>query len=545
MSLTITVDIEPQVSSCKTDNLTALGKKSLSRVTSEPDLSDSGRSSFVSDNLFLYPGELLSDEEFSQEFSSSAPSRRSSADFVVSAADDDRDAAPSSSIPVPPPPPPLPGQLRSMFDLVGLDSPLHSRCLRRRSESILSLNSIPSSPSPSPHRLTHFRQLQVRNLVPIYALDHMLDNVQRICVGCGTYIYDLEVKLQECCSTIACSVCLSHTFSHVYSQENYDLLKESFDDFSLPCINPSCRLYLAYGDFNVSKNMVTCIVCFDEIPERKNKRKCCSEAVCKSCIQQIIRVNVEDEGNIHIVCPNPDCKAGVITQEEALKHLSGEAREKYQRLQLLECGEDGRKTCPNCCLITEHKLPGRFSRFKEDKVRITCSACQYAWCFRCHAPWHDNMSCRQFQRGDKQFKNWTKSKSTTGTANCQRCPLCQVYIQRSSGCDHMTCNRCKTEFCYKCGGFYNGLPGLGDHHEPTSIFGCKYNYKPNRPLQRKAVRGGYVAAKLAMLTGYPVLFVAGLAVVVVVGAVALPVYGGYKYYKYKKRTRKLYRRRRH
>ena len=167
---------------------------------------------------------------------------------------------------------------------------------------------------------------------------------------------------------------------------------------------------------------------------------------------------------------------------------------------------------------------------------ITCSQCQFVWCFHCHAPWHHDITCKEFLRGDKHFKRWRTSKSSTGAANCQKCPLCRVPIQRSTGCDHMTCNRCSTEFCYKCGGLYNGFPGLGNHYKNTSIFGCKYSYKANKPVQRKAIRGGYLGAKLAMLTGYPVLFVAGLAVAVVVGAVALPIYGGYRYYKFKKRT---------
>ncbi|TFK47505.1 hypothetical protein OE88DRAFT_764952 [Heliocybe sulcata] len=29
------------------------------------------------------------------------------------------------------------------------------------------------------------------------------------------------------------------------------------------------------------------------------------------------------------------------------------------------------------------------------------------------------------------------------------CPGCRVPVERTAGCDHMTC-RCKTEFCYKC-----------------------------------------------------------------------------------------------
>lgn len=110
----------------------------------------------------------------------------------------------------------------------------------------------------------------------------------------------------------------------------------------------------------------------------------------------------------------------------------------------------------------------------------------------------------------------------------------------------MTCNRCDTHFCYKCGGRFIEIPGLGDHYTRTSVLGCKYNYKNGKqPLKRKAVRGGYFGAKAAMLAGYPFLFVAGVVIVVTVGAVALPIYGGYKIYKYHKNTRRVRRRHRH
>lgn len=42
-----------------------------------------------------------------------------------------------------------------------------------------------------------------------------------------------------------------------------------------------------------------------------------------------------------------------------------------------------------------------------------------------------------------------------------------------------------------------------------------------------------------MLTGYPVLFVAGVGVVLLVGAVALPIYAGYRFYKFKKNTQQI------
>ena len=34
-----------------------------------------------------------------------------------------------------------------------------------------------------------------------------------------------------------------------------------------------------------------------------------------------------------------------------------------------------------------------------------------------------------------------------------RCPKCGAPIEKTSGCNHMTC-RCKNEFCYYCGKNY-------------------------------------------------------------------------------------------
>ena len=355
--------------------------------------------------------------------------------------------------------------------------------------------------------------------------------VPQICAVCLIPTYDRpDINVMNCCKARVCTSCMT------------DLLVRN--PVPMPCPNPACSFKSDNLTTDSNRPKAECIVCLDQVDQMLHTRRCCSQVVCQNCTREIVRTAIESEGKAHIPCPNPDCERGAIERDEIIKHVSGDLREKYERFRLQESGERGKKTCPNCCLVTEHRLPSRFKRFRAEDVRIQCEACQFAWCFRCHAPWHQDTTCKQFRRGEKQFKVWTKSKTRTGTANCQKCPLCRVYIQRSTGCDHMTCNRCKTHFCYKCGGLYNGVIGLGDHHTATSIFGCKYNYKVDRPAQRKAVRGGYLGAKLAMLTGYPVLFVAGAAVVVVVGVVALPIYAACKYYKFKKRTNSLYRRRR-
>ena len=64
-----------------------------------------------------------------------------------------------------------------------------------------------------------------------------------------------------------------------------------------------------------------------------------------------------------------------------------------------------------------------------------------------------------------------------------------MSIQRSSGCDTMTCSRCQTLFCYRCGGRYYSSKYFGNHFSRLSVFGCKYRYRPNEPIKRRMIRG--------------------------------------------------------
>ena len=69
------------------------------------------------------------------------------------------------------------------------------------------------------------------------------------------------------------------------------------------------------------------------------------------------------------------------------------------------------------------------------------------------------------------------------------------------------------------------IPGVGSHRTKLSIFGCKYFYISNT-IKRRAVRGSYLAAKIATLTGYPFLFAGGVALLLGAITVAVPIYVG-------------------
>ena len=278
-----------------------------------------------------------------------------------------------------------------------------------------------------------------------------------------------------------------------------------------------------------------CIVCLDEAVAVTN-RPCCSKNVCKDCMTQMVRLSVT-EGKVLIKCPNTECDE-LLADKEIVQFIGQDSdlENKYDRFRLDYVKEGNKKTCPRCCLITEHKLPRKF-RLKESDVKLKCTSCDLEWCFKCHAPWHEGMTCKAFKTGEEQFHKYTKERQEDHlTPNCQKCPLCRIYIERSSGCPHMTCGRCGTDFCYFCGEVF--VPLLSDifHQSKYSFIGCKYRYEGSA-VERVAVRGTYAAAFFAFLTGYPVLFAGCVALLAVAGLLGLPFYVVYKLYKICRRYR--------
>ena len=280
-----------------------------------------------------------------------------------------------------------------------------------------------------------------------------------------------------------------------------------------------------------------CIVCLEK-SVAATSRPCCSKCVCTDCMVQIVRLSVT-EGIVHIKCPNPECDKA-LTDQEIVQLIGQDAnlKSKYDRFRLDHVKDGNKKACPRCCLITEHKLPRKF-RLKENDVKLKCTSCDLEWCFKCHAPWHEGLTCKAFRTGEKEFEQYTKERQSDRiTPNCQKCPLCRIYIERNEGCPHMTCNRCGTGFCYYCGEAFV-IPLLSDifHDSKYSFLGCKYRYEEGGTFERLAVRGTYGTAIIAFCTGYPILFAGGVALIAAGCLIALPFYAIYKVYRICRRYR--------
>ncbi|XP_045429232.1 E3 ubiquitin-protein ligase RNF217 isoform X3 [Pipistrellus kuhlii] len=220
------------------------------------------------------------------------------------------------------------------------------------------------------------------------------------------------------------------------------------------------------GDPYAPLMVLMCRVCLEDKPIKP--LPCCKKAVCEECLKVYLSSQVQ-LGQVEIKCPITECFE-FLEETTVVYNLTHEDSIKYKYFLELGRIDASTKPCPQCKHFTTFKKKG-------------------------HIPTPS--------RSESKYK---------------------IHIQRTEGCDHMTCSQCNTNFCYRCGERYRQLRFFGDHTSNLSIFGCKYRYLPERPHLRRFVRGSVCAGKLFVA---PLILVLGLAlgaIAVVIGLFVFPIY---------------------
>ena len=72
-------------------------------------------------------------------------------------------------------------------------------------------------------------------------------------------------------------------------------------------------------------------------------------------------------------------------------------------------------------------------------------------CLKCKGSGHEPLNCKMYNEWDDNLSevldtlnnNWKKKNTKT-------CPACKTDIEKNQGCMHMTCAKCRFEFCWLC-----------------------------------------------------------------------------------------------
>ncbi|CAO1636917.1 unnamed protein product [Parajaminaea phylloscopi] len=228
----------------------------------------------------------------------------------------------------------------------------------------------------------------------------------------------------------------------------------------------------------------------------------CGHVFCRECVNDYLKLHLtEGSLNLALSCPDPSCMSSSagrnahatlsdgarsegaisLTQLEEILATSPDLVQRLHFLQNKAAAESDPSAIPcprpDCQELApareEDKGNDRWQAFRE------CPRCSMCFCAWCRFTWHAPNPCAisssdalltrydsgtdserramelrygrknllklkaQFEE-DRANREWLKERT-------QACPHCSSPVEKSMGCNHMTCSHCASHFCYLCG----------------------------------------------------------------------------------------------
>ncbi|KAL0737100.1 hypothetical protein Bca4012_013310 [Brassica carinata] len=183
----------------------------------------------------------------------------------------------------------------------------------------------------------------------------------------------------------------------------------------------------------------TCGICFDT-DFKAEQMFCvasCGHVFCVECVKRHIEVRVS-EGDLRIRCPDYFYCKSKLTFESCVHLLTPKLRAKWkQRLEEESVPVTERVYCPNPkCSTLMSKT--RLSKQEDGSMRC-CFKCWEPFCIDCKVPWHNNLSCEDYKRLCPNLTEDVLLNVIAKQKLRRQCNNCQHLIERSGGCNNVTC----------------------------------------------------------------------------------------------------------
>ncbi|KAI9843787.1 MAG: translation termination inhibitor protein itt1 [Thelocarpon superellum] len=279
--------------------------------------------------------------------------------------------------------------------------------------------------------------------------------------------YDMQAKTEDFNrQTFECGVCLdpkkgstcfrlpcSHVFCVKCLQDFYNTCIAEGDVNSVKCIDPDC---------GKSSGVVPGVA---ETAGPKKKREVIlgptvllqiplEASVVKRFVDLKRKAEAEADPST-VYCTRTWCQGVARTSE-----LSKEgAREKTKGKST---GTDGGKSRGS----EEEEEEGEEEEDSRERLAI-CTVCGLAFCRICKAVWHgDLLECRPPNPALVTAEEQASEEYLLHHSSA--CPTCSARCQKTSGCNHMICVKCRTHFCYLCGAWL-------EEHNPYAHYNTLHN----------------------------------------------------------------------
>ncbi|PQE32898.1 RING finger protein [Rutstroemia sp. NJR-2017a WRK4] len=221
-----------------------------------------------------------------------------------------------------------------------------------------------------------------------------------------------------------------------------------------------------------------CSVCAEDLENAQFPTEPCTDTcehaitVCTGCRTRSLNEQIANRSWDRIACP--ECPS-LLSFTDVKKFASIEDFQSYDKKALMSLMRED----PNFthCLGAGCD-GGQIHDGGNDQPIMTCNSCGVKTCFAHKLPWHTGLTCTEYDEQQRQrLEQEAASAQFMQANNLKQCPnpKCGLRLDKIGGCDHMTCQHCKFEFCWLCFASYEDIRKLGNEaHKPT----CNY-YRAN------------------------------------------------------------------
>ena len=205
----------------------------------------------------------------------------------------------------------------------------------------------------------------------------------------------------------------------------------------------------------------------------------CYHACCKECWQEYLRQKITTGQVVNIPCPGYQCKQH-LSKEMVVKLIPPDVDSKYFKFGIDSFVDSCQNTrwCPHPgCERAVHLPPTSAAgdvasptvslepKGTDGLLRTVDCGEGHFFCWACSKEAHDPCSCETWniwkvklvEMGqESQDANEVVDASDLASTSSwiikhtKPCPKCNCAIQKRSGCNHMTCSKCKHNFCWVC-----------------------------------------------------------------------------------------------
>lgn len=198
-----------------------------------------------------------------------------------------------------------------------------------------------------------------------------------------------------------------------------------------------------------------CDICCEDEDGLQTFAMKCGHRYCGTCYMQYLNQKIKEEGEAaRIQCPHEGCNR-IIDSKSLDTLVSADLQLRYHELLTRTYVEDKDylKWCPapDC----QNAIECSIKKKDLDRVVPTVACdCKHRFCFGCILDDHQPAPCDLVKKwlkkcaDDSETANWI-------SANTKECPKCNSTIEKNGGCNHMTCRKCKHEFCWMCMGLWS------------------------------------------------------------------------------------------